>query len=170
MNLALIVFLVESTLLASNVFRQEVKWKTWPSLVMLPASLAEVAYCKIAGCLFGLLPAVAWFCFGALCAPESLLEFFAEAVDEPVFYFMAMHYVVLLHLAAFLSLFVKWMAFPLAFGLVFMTNFCCIWTMQEMGSGGNGDGSAVVMIFLGGFAVIVLHIATAVRLHVLACR
>ena len=83
MTLALLLFLVEGALLACSVFQQEVQWKTLPSLWMLPTSMLYVAWSKVAGCLFGLLPVAAWFVFGTLCAPRSFDRAVNELVDEP---------------------------------------------------------------------------------------
>ena len=169
MLLMLFAFLVEGAVLASNVFQQEVKWKTHSSLMMLPKSLPAVAYPKIAGCLFGLLPCVAWFCVGVLLAPNDFGEAIEYLVDEPGFWWMAAQYFVILHLVTFLSLFIKWAALPTALGIIVFTNWCCLWTMFEAG-GGPSDGPMVMMCLLGMFAVVVLHFAIAERLRTLSSR
>ena len=137
--------------------------------MMLPKSLPAVAYPKVAGCLFGLFPTVAWFGVGILLAPGSFGEAIEELFEEPGFWWSASQYLVILHLVTFLSLFIKWAALPMTLGIVVFTNWCCLWTMFEAGRS-SSDGPFVVMCLVSLFVVVVLHFAIAERLRSLAGR
>ncbi len=173
---ALIVFLIEGGVYAARIFQQEVKWKTLPSIMMLPISTARVAYAKIAGCLIAFVPVVWWFVIGALLAPKSFTYEFDRIFVEGWFWWMVFSYVLLLHLITFLSLFVKWGAIPLGIGIVFFSNMICIFTMQyfviRTGKWGisSDDEKFAVICFLELFATLMLHFGIGVRLRSIAAR
>ena len=52
--------LVELVFCSSQIFYEKVKWKTLSGISMLPLSTAQIAYSKIAGCLIGLVPSMAF--------------------------------------------------------------------------------------------------------------
>jgi ABC-type transport system involved in multi-copper enzyme maturation permease subunit len=73
--LIVMVFLVlplELTLLAARIYRSEIKERTWPALMSLPASLPAIAYAKLAGCALGFLPTVLYLWLGSVLSPETL--------------------------------------------------------------------------------------------------
>ena len=51
-----LLLLIESTLMASRVFREEVQLNALSSLMLLPTGPARIAYAKVAGCLVALSP------------------------------------------------------------------------------------------------------------------
>jgi ABC-type transport system involved in multi-copper enzyme maturation permease subunit len=75
---------IEAVLAAARVFREEVRWKTLPCLMMLPISVRRLAFRKAAGCLLGIIPAVSYFVLGIFLAPDGFADFVEEVLDEPV--------------------------------------------------------------------------------------
>jgi len=131
------------------------------TLLMLPRSQGKIVYSKVAGCLVGLGPGLIWFFFGVMIAPESIGEAFRDLIDEPSAWFVVSQYVVFLHLIAFLSLYVKWGAVPLAFATVFLINGCCISAVEFGSRPGPGDGFLVVLALVGAGISFGLHVAIA---------
>lgn len=120
---------IELCLLASNLFRIEVKDRTLPLLMMLPQTTGRIAYAKTGGVLLSLGPAVGWFVAGAVLAPDSFLDGLAVFVTYPsviLVWLSVLMFVLFLHLTAYLSLLVKWGALPLAIGLLYVLFSCCL--------------------------------------------
>ena len=115
----LIAGCVELSLLSSRVFQTELRWNTWPTLRMLPKSLPELVYTKVAGCLFTLGPALVYMGLGAMMHPGGFIDFCGDFFTEPGFWVAVFVFGFFLHLTAFLSLYVKWGALPLAIGMMF---------------------------------------------------
>jgi hypothetical protein len=162
--------LIESALYASRIFREEDQWKTLSGLVMLPRSIAAIAYPKIAGCLLALTPAVGYFCLGYFLNPRGLTDFLNDALDEPGFWCMLISCFLFLHLVAFLSLVIKWGALPLAFGLVYLFPSFCITAIASAGGAGEPDGLFAVLSLLGLVAISILHVGIGERLRWVAAR
>ncbi len=123
MMLGLWALMLEAGVQASRIFYTEVKWKTLSSIVMLPTSLGTIAYSKILGVLIALIPAASYFLLGVVLAPKEFGEAIEEIIDEPGFWYFTAQFFFFLHLAALLSLYVKWGAFPLAIGTIYVGNF-----------------------------------------------
>ena len=96
---------------ASRLFRGEIRDKTLSSLVLLPVSLSELAYRKVAGALAGTLPLLTGVVLGVLLTPDDLGKLLNEMTREPiifgVFTVAILQFVLFLHLIAFLSLIIK---------------------------------------------------------------
>ena len=162
----LVMLGVELTLYASRIFAGELRWKTLPSLVLMPGALARLLYSKLAGCALGLVPVLT--VLGVLYVEEY--GFRAPAWDTETWVVVA-EFAVFLHLTAFLSLFVRWGAAPLAV-VVLMTGHLCLlspttglptfWTRW-------GEGIAPV-IYLGVMASAGLQYLTGIRVQTVADR
>ena len=122
MTLGMMAIAVEAGVHASRVFYTEVKWRTLSSIAMLPQSIGEIAYSKLLGCSFSFVPALTFLILGMICAPESAGDAIEEILTEEGAWYAISQYFVFLHLAALLSLFVKWGAFPLAIAVVYLGN------------------------------------------------
>ena len=171
LSIAITGGLIEIPLYASRIFREETKWKTLSSITLLPLYTHEIAYSKIAGCIPALLPAVAYLSLGCLLAPSTVGDFMSEVLDEVGFWYAAVQYVLFVHLVAFLSLFIKWGALPLAFALIYLVNgFCLSLMFLAIRGTGPSDGIFVVLAFLGMIATAVVHLGTGVRLRELAAK
>lgn len=115
---------------ASRIFRDEVRWKTLSTLAVLPVSMPELAYRKIAGYIRGVLPILLYFGLGVLIYPDGFMKTFAAMLDGTeeclMLLLFILQLVLFLHMVAFFSLIVKRGALPLAlgvhyFGGVFLT-------------------------------------------------
>ena len=100
--------------LAGRVFRDEIAWQTYSTLLLLPKSVLQISYGKVMGCFTAIIPALCYMVIGMLCSsPEVLL-----LLGPAVFVFIALLYL-LLPLIVYASLWLQRGAFPLTlFGFV----------------------------------------------------
>lgn len=123
-GIGVFLLLLDAAWTMGRVFHEEIKLQTWPTLVMLPRSLPELAYAKCLGVILSLLPVCAClslvFLTGALDFDEVVLRNL-DNTGVWVVYGMAF---LAIHLTALYSVLVKWGALPLAIatliGLVFV--------------------------------------------------
>ena len=175
---AIVGAVIESALFAGHVFRDEIRWQTLPSLMILPTSLARFAYAKIAGCLLSLAPVVALFCAGAMLTPDDVHLFLKEAMYEPrawlgvgIAVAMCLFFV---HLVAFLSLYLKWGALAAAVGILVIGSICFSMVvsmfsmMMALGSRVDEDVVAVVVLITICGLTALLHVLSGLRLVQLA--
>ena len=169
--ISLIVTALCMALESARVFQEEIRWKTLSSLVMLPVSVPELAYRKVAGTLAGTLPLLAGCVLGVLLAPKNVGDFFNEMSREPitfgVFCVAILQFILFLHLTAFLSLILKRGALPLAIAIQylggsFFTTF--IGLMFSFGGGGSGEAVILFLIMICVVMTVVLHCAIGSRL------
>jgi hypothetical protein len=168
--------LIELGLVSSRVFRDEVQAHTLPLLMMLPKSTAEIAWSKAASVLPTLIPAAVYFLLGALINIED----FGRALENMVFTWgfavSAVWFLFFLHLAAFLSLVIKWGALPLAIFLVYVLQMFLIWVsfMARFFIFGPQMGSdlpmTLIQFLIGLGAIAFLEYRIAQRLRHLAGR
>jgi len=119
-----IAIAVEAAVLSSRIFHDEIKGQTMSSLLMLPRSVAEIGYSKMLGCLLGLVPALVCLTLSACILPEGA-KLVTNVISTSAFWGGVLGVVVLTHLTALLSLFVKWGALPLAFLILIVSTWCC---------------------------------------------
>ena len=144
-----LLLLIESTVMASRVFREEVQLNALPSLMLLPIRPARIAYAKVAGCLVALAPGLIALTLGvASVAIAILIESDSQAAASSLvgLIFAGVGVVVgltfvlfFVHLVAYLSLVVKWGSIPMSIGisLVLVLFLCFMWPIA-------------VFVFLGG--------------------
>lgn len=144
---------IEMPVYFSRVFREEIRWQTWPGLVLLPESISTIAKNKLIGILPTFTPALSIMCFGIFLNGKDFFEFLNFTFTEIGGYYTISQYLLLVLLSLFLSLTVKWGALPLAIAIVAMFNvlfaFCAA----------NTRGSEVIMLvptFIAGVACCVL--------------
>ena len=155
---------------ASRIFKDEVRWKTLSSLMMLPISVRELAYRKVAGALLGTLPLLVCFIVGLMLVPKDVGDFFNEMFRHPqgfeMLAVMILQFVLFLHLTAFLSLVLKRGALPLAIAIHYVGGMLF---MAFVGLLFAAIGSAGVMVFIVAPGCIVvtgiLHWAIGFRLE-----
>jgi len=122
-----LMLLIESTLMASRVFREEVQSNALSSLMLLPTRPSRIAYAKVAGCLLALLPGLIVLGFGMACMVIAII---IEADSQTTFaaslslIFAGIGILASLafglffvHLVAYLSLVVKWGSIPMSIGI-----------------------------------------------------
>ena len=112
---------VEIGLIASRIFRDEVKASTLPLLMMLPKTTTQIVCGKAACIIPALIPAVSYFALGALLNGEDFGWYFHEIFTSLMGWYCIVWFIIFVIVAAYASLLVKWGGFPLAIFLVF---FC----------------------------------------------
>lgn len=134
----LVAFLViEASLFSARIFHDEIRMQTMSSLLMLPRSIAYIAYSKAAGCFLSLAPAASWlFLCGFIALISGWLtgphvDLLVDIVFNPGLWWGLLMVSVFLHMTALLSLFVKWGALPLAIFLM-LVMFGCMCPMLSM--------------------------------------
>jgi len=171
MSIYSVLLLTELAYLGSHVFHQEVQQRTLSSLVLLPISVPQLAYSKIAGCLLAVLPTVAFLCFACWLAPTALREFVS---DEPAkFGYLLSLAVFFIHLSTMLSLTVKNGAIALAFfgtliGRVMLAAFLDTFVFENLSDG--QDLRMITECWMLAWASLFLHVGVGLRLKTLAAR
>jgi hypothetical protein len=94
--------------LAGRVFRDEIAWQTYSSLLLLPKSILQISYGKVMGCLTAVMPALVFLVIGMLCSYGEVLLMLGPLV----LVFVALMYL-LLPLIVYMSLWLQRGAFPL---------------------------------------------------------
>ncbi len=171
MGLAMVTFVIELSWCASGVFQSEIKWNTLSSIMQLPLSTAEIAYSKVAGCLIGLLPAVVMFCLGIVIFPEGFAEGVKDVLSSPWGWFSIFLVGFFVHLVAFLSLFVKWGALPLAIAIMFLGQMflgACVFAMTFRSADGDVIGVFAIIVTIASMAA--LQFGIGARLRTLAAK
>jgi len=156
---------------AGRIFRDEIRWKTLSSLVMLPVSVPELAYRKVAGTLAGTLPLLAGFVLGVLLVPDDVGKFLDDMFSEPVgvgvFIVIILQFILFLHLTAFLSLIIKRGALPLAIAIQYLGGSFFMTFLTILFSAGGSSGPGAICFLTGLICVamtVVLHRAIGLRL------
>ncbi|MCE9611477.1 MAG: hypothetical protein K8R23_14870 [Chthoniobacter sp.] len=168
---------VELAFVAASIFKSERQAHTLSTLAVLPMSMRRIALHKIIGVLPALLPAAAYFVFGAVCAAEKILsevlpEVFTSNAKHTGTALMVLSYVFVqgiffLYLTANLSLRIKRGALPLAIGLNWVVQAFLMFAAAAM----IGDEAAFApLIVLTIFAAVILHKNTFSRLEALAAE
>ena len=125
----------------SRVFHDEIKGQTLSSLLMLPKSVPAIVYSKFAGCGLALLPGVFALVWSIFLTDGG--RFLAEAGTEPGFLWWLMNLLLLIHLTAVNSLFLRSGAFVLALGMV-IGSMIMTGLIIAMLTFGRGDPSGFV--------------------------
>lgn len=169
----LIVVLIEISLFSSRIYHVEIQWNTLTSTAMLPISMSQIAYSKLAGALLSLVPACAYLLLGCLFAFENIIENMGEILPEPGFWMMVVEVLFFWHLTAFLSTYIKWGALPLAFVLMLVGNMMLgifISLMLMGSSSGDGEGLSLIFTLAMSVGIVISHFLINERLSLLASR
>ena len=138
---------------------------------MLPVSVPELAYRKVAGTLAGTLPLLAGCVPGVLLAPKDVGDFINDLFDEPISFgiltVVILQFVLFLHLTAFLSLIIKRGALPLAIAIQYLGGSFFMTFLTILFSAGGSSGPGAICFVTGLICVVstvVLHRAIGLRL------
>ena len=167
MGLMLFIAAVEVSIYVARTFYSEIKWKTLSSIVLLPKTVAELAYPKLLGCFLGLIPVTTYFFIGFLIWPEGFGEALEELIEEPGAWLFLASYCLFLHLVSLLSLYVKWGALPLAFALIYVMGPMCLTTVFIRGP---DEGLLAVAAMASFIACGIMQVFIAQRLRELAAQ
>jgi hypothetical protein len=113
------------------------RWRTMPTLIMVPVSIPRIAYSKVLGCMISLLPGIVMGVIGATIIFDDVMEVWMDICDELGFWYFVLSFALFLHLTLLLSLFVRWGAAPLAFVIIVLSNWL-------------GGSALVVLAMVGG--------------------
>lgn len=118
---------LETAIMTTRLYRNELSQKTWASLILLPRTSSEIIYAKLLGGLSVLIPLLACQFLGVLFTLDKMLEGFVEVLSEPeavigISYFV-LQIVLSIHAAVHLSITQKWAVWPIA---VFLSGFAVI--------------------------------------------
>lgn len=94
--------------LAGRVFRDEIAWQTYSTLLLLPKSVLQISYGKVMGCLTAVFPALCYMVIATLCCKVAVII----AIGPLLFAFVSLLYL-LLPLIVYTSLWLPRGAFPL---------------------------------------------------------
>lgn len=114
---------IEAAINAARIFRSETAGRTWSSLCMLPRSVGSIAGAKVLGASIGLLPALilAMLSFPAVLDDQFIKELSRRNGQTAFFCLLMMQVVLGIHLAALLSVTLRWAVWPVA---LFLAAFC----------------------------------------------
>ncbi len=87
-----IFFFIEMCFYCSRIYHEELRWKTFPGLYMLPGSFLLTVYSKWVGCLLGLIPAILYFVLGVFLAPGDFEYLWNEFWDEPWLFYILLQF------------------------------------------------------------------------------
>lgn len=118
----LTALIVEIPIYLSRVFREELRWQTWPGLVLLPENVGRIARSKLIGISPTFVPAVVVFIIGAILAPGFLTDMLKEAFLQTEGWYAISQFVLGVHLVVALSLYAKWGALPFGIAAVIVPN------------------------------------------------
>jgi hypothetical protein len=163
----LFVLVAELALLAGRIFKDEMQWKTWASLNMLPRSDRGLVYGKLAGASLSLLPAIGFLMLGPVLDPKGFNHSLGEILDQPESWWMFFNVCFFLHLIVVLSLWIRSGAVPIAFGLVILLNVVVNLGIGIMYRGHDSLPIAMALVIL---ATIALHILARLKLRWLAAE
>lgn len=174
----LLVILAELAVLAARTFRTEIKAQTWPLIALLPRTLADVSYAKIAGGLLGLAPAVYYLLVGCWLAADEVASTLGQLTDNAdailLLSYVLLQFVLFWHLAALLSVVWRWAAWPLSifFAGVFVVVgngmlIACIEGMPGQGPGSE-EAMLVFLCFIASGLVFTIHIWIGMALERIA--
>jgi ABC-type transport system involved in multi-copper enzyme maturation permease subunit len=128
MGLMIYALPLELIIAGARVFRGEIKNGTWPNLVALPLSIAEIGYSKALGSCLGVVPAIAFFFLGMVLAPQSVLDALIGQTESlmgmlAAFVFSLIVVLIFVHLTALYSvLFNAWAGVLLALLTMFIAS------------------------------------------------
>lgn len=170
----IIFVLFDMLVSAARVFRTETQEQTWSSLVMLPRTLSNVAWSKIAGCVLGWWPSASILTIGFLLIPDALPELLKTIFSDPpgmlVTIFVILQLILVLELTTYFSVAMSWASWPLAAPLatsaVVLVNVV-LWSCLFAGgiaSGGVVEGLLFVVDCLAAVPAVGLYLAIGHRL------
>lgn len=163
--------LIDGTWSASRLFRDEIRDRTWSSLVQTPHGIARLALEKFCGWTLGMLPSIAFpyvYILTTIMVHENTrfelaLELLVGSLTVGVSVFAYLHLLVLM------SLHFGWKATPMTLTISFAAAWIYVVTAFSTSMGvGERCGAFVATCVLLGLVMVALQFAIVRRLRVLA--
>lgn len=171
-------FLLELAVVASRIFRSELRDQTWPDLVLLPLTVRQVAWRKLSGLLLALVPAgvAAILASGLTVLTAGRISGvawsggFSPAVILASALSSGITALFIAHLVAFLSLLMKRGALALGFVIAYAVSTAIqIFAMTLIFAGaGFGSASASALatrMMIGPLVTSAIHLVAVFFLH-----
>lgn len=140
---------------AGRTFNGEWRYKTLSDIGLLPMSPATLVYHKMAGSFIGIVPYLVFFVIGAFLAPENFAWGFEAILGSPWGWLAILEGIFLLHLAAYMSLLLRWTGMLAALGIFVVGNWIGLALFAF--SFGALIGSVVMMDLVLIFFTVLLH-------------
>lgn len=110
------LFVVDCAMCMSRLFQEEIRHQTLPALMMLPRSVRYVTYSKGLGCVAGLIPGVIAMIAAFFFLTEATRTL-KEIWKHPETLWIAANLILVVHLSATLSTYLRWGAFGLSLAI-----------------------------------------------------
>lgn len=165
--LLLCMLATETALLAVRVFQEEIRGQTLATLIMLPESTTNMIYSKLAGALIGTLPGFGYLTATVLMAGGR--QNISDFLERPAGFFFLSNFVLVPHIAAVLSLYLRWGCVPLGIGFAIASLFGWV-SVFEAFRVGPGDSIVWVATVIAAFICVSSHLWVVSRVPVLAAR
>ncbi|MBS0204612.1 MAG: ABC transporter permease [Planctomycetes bacterium] len=162
---------VDVGLCASRVFQEEIRGQTLSSLMMLPKSTMTIVYSKVSGCGLATLPGFAAIAI-SIMMPGGWRNAM-DVIDQAAFWWFIMNLLLIVHLAALFSLYLRTGAFVLSLGLVIGSMIVSgiimeLWMSAWRRPFGSWNTPALAMCIFIGFICLACHLLTVLRMPQLA--
>ncbi|MEM7383556.1 MAG: hypothetical protein AAF514_01300 [Verrucomicrobiota bacterium] len=141
------IFILEVLFSASRIFKQEIKWKTLSSLLLIPESTGYLLRQKLVAAFLGTLPVLGFIFVGCLIHAEDVIDVLDEEGFIAFFFYASCQLVLISVLVALLSIHLKWGALPLGLVITVIGNQIIFLPLAFAGM--DGDSIYVCMAALG---------------------
>ncbi len=163
-----IAILLEIAISVAKLFRDEINWKTYTDIYMLPFSIEEIAIKKMTGALLGLFPAVFYLILGMLINSMFnddivFLEILKALFGSIIPLMMISVYFVFLAIIFFLSLRIKRGAVPLAIAAMWVLYPFLFLFSSILFVGGGSENGMMFFVLLVNFGLITFLIILSRR-------
>ncbi len=151
-------FILEAGALFARVMRAEIKDRTWATLVLLPKSIPEIMFSKLAGAGMALLPWLSMIAFGAMATAHNWIGEFRHAGFAGAMFWFCCQVLLGIQLAMYFGLVFDFAIWPLAVGMAAMAVIVANTMIVSCFIGAVGGGSGGPEVFMGmmGIGAIVL--------------
>ena len=147
------------------MFQQEVRDHTWTTLAILPESLTTIGYTKVVNSLIGLIPVsvlLLYFAFGTFTGRAML----SDVMGEVVWWGLVGMFITVPHMAALISLYLRYGAVILGFASVWVPFILMLLVMQSSSAGEDAVGGVMMLGSL--CACFLCHVFIGLRLRALS--
>ena len=149
---------IDIALSASRVFHDEIKGQTLSSLLMLPRSISDIVYSKVLGCAIALLPGILSL-FLSFFMPGGC-HFFKPLTSEPYVFWLLMNPILMIHLSALFSTYLRSGVFALAFGTTICSMMLTGMLIGSLAIAGHGTAEGIIIL------TALLQVAACVACHI----
>ncbi|MDF1662043.1 MAG: hypothetical protein P1V97_09745, partial [Planctomycetota bacterium] len=162
------VAFIEIGLLAGRVFREELKWQTWPTLTLLPMSVDRLYYRKILGASLSLAPIFFFIVFSGLLNTSETMYFINKKQNLWLIFYLIGVTVLFANGVVMISLYARQGAFALSLGMVVTLNMVLLFAIEKFsrmhGLNWKPDNVLKVLLFVNLALSLLFHLRSRKRL------